>query len=108
MVEVMRSTLLQGIVTGPAVNTFTDVPSGAVASPSAKCKGDPVQDRSKAAVESAIVPVGMLPVVSPVVSPASLHHSSGLGDAMQQEGGDDVEEACVQEAHPDHNLQVRY
>ncbi len=104
MLEVMRSALLQGIVTGPAVNMSTGVPRDAAADPFAKSKADSVQDQRQAAVGSAILPVGMLPVVSP----APLHHSSGLADAMQQENGDGVEEACVQEALPDHNMQVGY
>lgn len=103
IIGVMRSVLLQRIVTGSAVKMPADVPRGAAADPLAKCEANPVQGQSKAAVGSAIVPVGMLPVVSPVVSPAPLHHSSGLGDAMQQEGGDGVEETL-----PDRNMRVRY
>ena len=104
MLEPIRAALLQAIVTGPAVNTSTDVARGAVAHPSAMSEANAVQHQSKAAVGGAILPVGMLPAFSP----APLHHISGLGDAMQQESGDGVGEVLAQEALPVHNMQVRY
>ncbi len=104
MLESMQPALLQAIITSPAVNMSTDVPRDAAADLSAKSKADFAQDPSQAAFESAILPASLLPVVSP----APLHHSPGLADAMQQQGDEGVEEACVQAALPDCNLQVRY
>jgi hypothetical protein len=104
MLEVMRSALLQGIVTGPVVNMSPDIPRGAAADPSAKPQADFIKDQSKAAIGSAILPVGIVHAVLP----APLHHSSGVSEAMEQESGDGAKEACVHEAVPDHNMQVRY